>query len=467
MNNILLVDFGSTYTKITLVDIEKEIILGHEQSWTTIDKDVRIGLTNAISILEEKIGKFSFNKCIACSSAAGGLRMLVSGLVPSLTAEAAKRASLGAGAKIIKTYSYGLTKYDVEEIFKLEPDIFLLAGGTDGGNSECVINSAKILSANKKDNKLFPIIIAGNRRATDEAYDILNTAGYETFKCENVMPSLGELKVEEVQECIRNVFIRNIVKAKGLDKAEDEITGVVLPTPLAVMEGIKLLSLGTKEETGLGELVAIDVGGATTDIYSIAKGDPTKGSTVLKGLKEPFCKRTVEGDIGMRYSIHGILNASNDNEISEISGLSEEFVTNRIEEFSKNTDLVPQNEEDEKLDIALAKVASKVALKRHSGELKEYYTCMGISYMQYGKDLENVRTMVLTGGSLIHTKKSVEIASYATYKQTDPFSLRPKECEVYVDRKYIIASMGLLSKQYPNIALRILKKELIKDGITK
>ena len=134
MRPVLLIDFGSTYTKVTAVDTESETLLGTAASFTTIQTDINDGLNNALALLEEKTGKLDFAARYACSSAAGGLRMIASGLVPELTAEAAKQAALGAGAKIAKIYSYDLTEDDVEEIDAIKPDIFLLVGGTDGGN---------------------------------------------------------------------------------------------------------------------------------------------------------------------------------------------------------------------------------------------------------------------------------------------------------------------------------------------
>ncbi|MBP1744843.1 MAG: mutL [Firmicutes bacterium] len=115
MKPVLLIDFGSTYTKVTAVDLDSEQLLGTASSYTTVQTDINEGLSNAIKLLEEKTGKLDFAERFACSSAAGGLRMITSGLVPELTAEAAKVASLGAGAKIIKVFSFQLTEDDIEE----------------------------------------------------------------------------------------------------------------------------------------------------------------------------------------------------------------------------------------------------------------------------------------------------------------------------------------------------------------
>ena len=126
MKPVLLIDFGSTYTKVTAVDVESETLLGTASSYTTVQTDIGEGLQNALDILEQKTGKLNFAERYACSSAAGGLRMITSGLVPELTAEAAKQASLGAGAKVIRVYSYELTKKDVAEIVASHPDMLLL-----------------------------------------------------------------------------------------------------------------------------------------------------------------------------------------------------------------------------------------------------------------------------------------------------------------------------------------------------
>ena len=143
MNPVLLIDFGSTYTKVTAVDTDEPRLLGTANSYTTVQTDINNGLADALRKLEQTTGRLNFSARFAASSAAGGLRMLASGLVPELTAEAAKTASLGAGAKVLKTFAFKLTEDDAEEIKRLSPDIFLLCGGTDGGNTDTVIHNAK------------------------------------------------------------------------------------------------------------------------------------------------------------------------------------------------------------------------------------------------------------------------------------------------------------------------------------
>lgn len=462
MKAVLLIDFGSTYTKVTAVDLDTEEVIGTSQSFTTIETDINDGLNNALKILREKIGDVQFEEQYACSSAAGGLKMVAIGLVPELTAKAAKMASLGAGAKVMKTYSYQLTEADVEEIDRISPDIALLTGGIDGGNKEVIVYNSEMLA---KSQKKFPIVYAGNRNCAAKCKEILENAGKECYVCENVMPQLEQPNIEPAQKQIREIFLQEIVKAKGLSKAEELVGDILMPTPSAMLTAMKLLAKGTKKEEGIGDLVGVDLGGATTDIYSMCYGTPSQSGTMLKGLRETYAKRTVEGDIGMRYSIKGIVDATDIDRVCDISGLTEDRATELIEYLSVHTDVVPNGDEELiMLDKALASLAIETAVSRHAGHLEQFFTPMGITYVQYGKDLTPVKKVVVTGGALIRTEKTAEIAEYALFSESQAMSLKPKKADILVDRKYILASMGLLSTNYPDVALRIMKKELIKDG---
>lgn len=463
MRPVLLIDFGSTYTKVTAVDTEAEVLLGTAAAYTTVQTDINEGLSHALEKLEAQTGRLDFAARYACSSAAGGLRMIASGLVPELTSEAAKQASLGAGAKIVKVYSFELTEDDIEEIDRLRPDIFLLVGGTDGGNSDCIRHNAQMLAACKAD---FPVIIAGNRTAARACQRSLE--GRQTFICENVMPKFGVLNIQPAQECIRALFLNRIIQAKGLSHASKLISGILMPTPSAMMRAMQLLAEGCEGEEGIGELMALDVGGATTDVYSIADGMPKEGGTVYKGLPEPYVKRTVEGDIGMRYSIGGIVEAASLKKVASLAGLTPERAQALIDDLAEHTEKVPDSEETERLDYALACCACETAARRHAGYMEETYNMTGKVFVQTGKDLRTVRQMVVTGGSLIHTKRTGEIASHAFYDPADPMSLRPMKARVLVDRRYILAAMGLLSEYEPQTALRIMKKELKpEDGYSE
>ena len=459
----MLIDFGSTYTKLTAVDVDAEVILGTSAAYTTVRTDINEGLENARRLLEEKTGKLHYEATYACSSAAGGLRMVTSGLVPELTGEAAKLASLGAGAKVVAVYAFELLEEDLEDIISAKPDIFLLVGGTDGGNTACILHNAQMLARIKPE---FPIVIAGNRTAARQCQKLLD--GCETYICPNVMPKFGVLNIEPTQKQIREIFLKRIIKAKGLSSAAALLSDIMMPTPSAVLQAMELLAQGCPGETGIGDLVAVDVGGATTDVYSIADGMPEHMNTVYKGLPEPYAKRTVEGDIGMRYSIQGILDAAGEGRIAQLSGLHISRIRELVADLRENTDKVPGGDAElEALDFALASCAIEEAVRRHAGTISETYTMMGQTFVQEGKNLTKVKQIVVTGGSLIHTKRTAEIAAHACYSPSQPDSLRPKAADIWVDRTYILAAMGLLSSYYPETALRIMKKELEHHGYSE
>ena len=167
----------------------------------------------------------------------------------------------------------------------------------------------------------------------------------------------------------------------------------------------------------------------------------------------------------MRYSIQGIVDAAGVDRICSLSGLAPERVEELVAMLKENTDMVPGDDKElEDLDFALASCAIDEAVTRHAGKIYETYTMMGQTFVQEGKNLTKVKQIVVTGGSLIHTKRTVEIASNALASPSRPDSLKPRQADVWVDRKYIMAAMGLLSAYYPQVALRIMKKELEYNG---
>ncbi|MBR1607049.1 MAG: glutamate mutase L [Clostridia bacterium] len=452
MKPVLLVDFGSTYTKATAVEAESGQLLGTAQSYTTVEQDISLGLENALKELKAQTGLIGYEKRYACSSAAGGLRMIASGLVPSLTSEAAKRAALGAGAKVIRTYAYELTEDDTAEIAALAPDILLLCGGTDGGNSACALHNAQAIAAIDRD---FPVVVACNRACAKKCAEILTAAGREAIVTENVMPQFNSLNIEPCQKVIREVFLRRIIQAKGLSRMHELISGILMPTPAAVLQALTVLS----EE--LGELCAVDLGGATTDIYSITEGLPTKAGTVLRGLPEPYAKRTVEGDIGMRYSAHGVLEAVGLKRLCANADVTEEQMTAWLARIHENKGILPRESWEQQADFALATTAIEVGLARHAGEIEAVYTPMGLAYQQTGKDLTRVKQILLTGGALIHTGKAVELAQRAMATACYPNSLMPRQAQAVVDRHYILSAMGLLSQYDRTLAKTMMIKEFL------
>lgn len=459
MEYYLLIDFGSTYTKLTAVDTEKEEIAATAKAITTVETNIMEGFNTAMEEIHAKLGRQAhYIKKLACSSAAGGLKMVAIGLVPDLTAEAAKRAALGAGARVIKTYSFNLSSDEISEISQLKPDIILLAGGTDGGNKETIIFNAGMLAGSYIRK---PIIVAGNKSARDEIRKIFDQSNMEYYITDNVMPRLNVLDVDPAREAIRKVFMSRIIQAKGMGEAQNFISGILMPTPQAVLKAAEALSQGSDEEEGIGDLIVVDIGGATTDIHSICTGMPTKPGVTFRGLEEPFAKRTVEGDLGMRYSALSLFEASSTREMKKYLSNKDQDVEAECRRRSQNIRLVPTTEDEKDFDQAMAKIATDHSMSRHAGTVEAVYSPMGIMYSQEGKDLLEVRYMIGTGGVLIHSEHPQEILEAGTYRQDEINALKPVKPNFLVDKEYILSAMGLLAEEDKDLAVRIMKKYIV------
>ena len=459
MDSYLLIDFGSTFTKLTLIDVENENVLETSKSYTTVDTNVKEGYEKALKTLMNKInGKVNIVKKLACSSAAGGLKIIAIGLIPELTAEAAKRAALGAGARVIKTYSFMLNEEEINEIKNSDANIILLAGGTNGGNSECILHNAEMLS---KHNIELPVVAAGNKSCNDDLKEILD-GKIEYYITENVMPKLNKLNIDPAREIIRSIFMEKITHVKGMKNIEEDISEIVMPTPAAVLKAAEILSKGSVKEDGIGDILVVDIGGATTDIHSAAKGYPTNASVILKGLQEPFMKRTVEGDLGVRYSTKSLLEASGENFLQKYLKKSDFNIEEEITKRYENVSFLPENDREVEFDEAVAKVCVDLSIKRHAGKTESVYTPMGMTFYQEGKDLLELSYVIGTGGVVVNSKNPKSILEVGKYSKEDPTSLKPKNPKFLLDEKYIMSAMGLLSLVDKDMAVRILKKYIVE-----
>jgi uncharacterized protein (TIGR01319 family) len=454
----LLIDFGSTYTKLRAVDLGRRRLLGAGQGPSTVTTDIMLGMNAALADLARRLGGLpSFRYRLASSSAAGGLRMVTIGLVRELTLEAARRAALGAGARLVGTFANRITAADMRRIVELEPDIVLLAGGTDGGNSEVVLHNARVLGASAL---ACPIIYAGNRAAADDARPLL--AAKQTMVAENVMPEFNQLNIEPARAAIRAVFIERIVHAKGIDRARREFDAVLMPTPEAVMEGARLLADGAGGVAGLGDLIVIDPGGATTDVHSVASGTPTTPGVIQRGLPEARVKRTVEGDLGMRHNAAAIVEALGGAAIAAEAGVGEARLAQMIAALSRNVESLPQNADEVRLDRALARAALRIAMRRHCGSVETVYTVTGPVTAQDGKDLSAVGTLIGTGGVLAHSADAAGLLASVLADPAEPDSLRPKSPRILVDRDYVLYACGLLGQVEAGAALEFAFNHLLE-----
>ena len=230
MSIALLIDFGSTYTKLRAVDLDAAALIASAQGPSTVTTDVTLGLDGALAELESRMGGLpKFRYRLASSSAAGGLRMITVGLVPDLTAKAARLAALGAGAKLAGTFSFELTEGDVDDIVDAAPDIVLLSGGTDGGNRKVIAHNAT--TAGGKRPRLSRRSCRQSQRRRMLSPGICSKAGKKCVTTENVMPRHLELNIEPARQAIRQLFIEHIVHAKGIDRARARFDAVLMPTP--------------------------------------------------------------------------------------------------------------------------------------------------------------------------------------------------------------------------------------------
>ena len=457
--NVLLIDFGSTYTKLRAVGTDPPRVLASGQGPSTVTTDVTVGMDLALADLEQRLGFLpEFDVRLACSSAAGGLRMVAVGLVRELTLEAARQAALGAGARLVGSFAQRLVRADVNAIVDCTPDILLLAGGTDGGNSDVIVANAHALAESPLD---CPVLVAGNRAVSDEVARCLTGSGKVSIVTDNVMAEFGTLNIEPAREAIRKVFIERIVHAKGIDAAAERFDEVLMPTPAAVMEGARLLAEGSRDCAGLGPLVVVDVGGATTDVHSVTEGDSAEGGVVRRGLPEPYVKRTVEGDLGVRHNAPSILQAAGVEDIAARAALAPERVVAMVDRCARDAARLPESAEERRLDAALARAATRLAVKRHAGTIETVHTATGPVVVQYGKDLRDVSSLVATGGVFAHGLDPAFALGGGLAHPDDPLSLRPRKPGLLLDSGYLLYAAGLLGSVDPRAAVKLLRDNLI------
>lgn len=458
---VLLIDFGSTYTKLVVVDLLTSSVVAQAQAPSTVETDINQGLQAALAELEAKhrLRPDRLVCRLACSSAAGGLKVIAIGLVKSLTVEAARQAALGAGARLTGAYSDRLTREEVAEIVEARPDMILLAGGTDGGDRETIQHNAAMLA---QADIAVPIVVAGNKEATSAVAEELRCAGKEVRTTQNVLPRLQEINVEPAREVIRRLYMERIVETKGLAQAQRYTGRIIMPTPAAVLRAARLLADGTTTQAGWGTVMVVDIGGATTDVHSVAPDPPEQGSIICRGIPEPYAKRTVEGDLGLRISAVALLESVGLERLKAAVGgdWPNESLRDAVHKRACNPAFIAADKREKKLDDALACLCVELATQRHVGRYREHYLPTGFCYIQEGKDLTRVRHLIGTGGIFKYSSHTADILSSGVFDQRRAFELKPRQPKLYVDQDYIVWAMGLLAESQPQIALEILQKSL-------
>lgn len=430
----LVAEIGSTTTYINAFKIKgNPMFIGQGEAPTTVSEgDVIIGLNNAVDSLKNRLNvpSIEWDEFFATSSAAGGLKMTVHGLVYDMTVRAAKEAALGAGA-IVKMITAGkLSEGDLNKIKEVKPNIIFIAGGVDYGDKDTAIFNSKAISSLHLN---IPVIFAGNIQCADEVKHIFEEVGIKVYVTENVYPRIDELNVEPARKIIQKVFEENITKAPGMSSVRSIVNQNIIPTPGAVMESAMILY------GEIGDVIVIDVGGATTDVHSV-----TKGSEEIQRISispEPTAKRTVEGDLGVYVNLENIV------EKIGIGKVLKDFAD--AEELIENKKAIPKTKREMEFIEYLTEEAVKTAVRRHAGTLKYIYGPTGKKTAAEGKDLTNIKWIVGTGGALTRLNKRVEILSEIPKDNAGGKCLYPKEnAKVLIDEDYIMASVGALSKKH-------------------
>lgn len=450
----VVAEIGSTTTVVnafTNLHGENPVFLGQGEGVTSVQLgDVTLGLLEAMEDLKSKlhVEELTYDEFLATSSAAGGLRMTVHGLVHDMTTKASNEAALGAGAVVKMVTSGRLKNSDLKRIMEINPNIIMIAGGLDYGERETALfNAGKI----REMGLHVPVIYAGNIENQEEILEIFGDYPSKIYLAQNVYPRVDVLNVEPARKIIQKVFFEHIIHAKGMNKVFSLVNGPILPTPGAVMESAKLL----KEE--IGDLVVIDVGGATTDVHSVTKGSEEVQRILLS--PEPEAKRTVEGDLGVYVNRKNLIERIGEDKLrGELDLLQLDF---------DKLPPIPKTPAEMRLVRRLTEEAVMTSLDRHAGFVRSLYgESSGRKSVAEGKDLTEIKYIIGTGGALTRLPEMKEILE-KIYRFGRGGKLFPKkEAKVLIDKHYILASLGILSLSYPNSALKLMLEslEFVREG---
>ena len=382
--------------------------------------DVAIGLSEARDALEAQVGPLEPSVTLATSSAAGGLRMTVHGLTQRMTATAAREAALGAGAVVTYQTAGRLRDADLERIADVAPSLMLLAGGVEGGDCDTILFNARRLA----ELPGRPIVVyAGNSIVADDARTLLEDAGFRVRVASNVYPAVDRLDIVPARAVIHDAFEEHITHAPGMERIREIVDGGILPTPGAVLIAAERLA------ESMGDLVVVDVGGATTDVHSITDGSAEIAAISIE--PQPHSKRTVEGDLGTFVSAA---------HVAEMMGAAA-----RPAELPP---AVPRTEDQQAAAIALARFCAVQAVHRHAGKLEYLYTPTGRQTVASGRDLTSCRILVGTGGALTRLPDGVASLQLARGREGAARLLPPADARCVLDEQYLMACCGSLAAHF-------------------
>jgi len=445
--DVLEAEIGSTTTVVNAfngIGTMNPAFVGQGQAPTTVlEGDVTVGLKGAIDSLTENLraDDLTWDDMLATSSAAGGLKMTVHGLVYDMTVRAAKEAALGAGGIIKMITSGKMRRTDLKKIQEIKPNIILVAGGVDYGERDTALyNLEMILSMGLN----IPVIYAGNIENQEEVRLMCEEVGNQVYIVENVYPKIDTLVVEPTRKIIQDAFEEHIIHAPGMSKVRELVKGPIIPTPGAVMEAARVL----KDE--LGDVVVFDVGGATTDVHSVTNGSEEINSILIN--PEPEAKRTVEGDLGVYVNVNHVV------EKIGIDNIKKEFPD--ADEILANYKPIPKTDRERQFVERMTTEAVLTSLERHAGHLRYFYTASGKRTVAEGKDLTAIKYIIGTGGALTRLPHKKEILEKVKTHGKEQELYPTLAAKILIDEDYILSSLGVLSKSYREDAVKLMKKSL-------
>ena len=443
---VVCVDVGSTFTKAAAIDAAGTV-LATAQHPTTSGTDVLVGLDAAVAGLG--IGPVPDGSIVACSSAGGGLRLAVVGHERVISAEAGRRVALSAGARVVAVSAGLLDDAGIAELAAARPDVLLVVGGTDGGDVEVLLHNARALG---RSALRVPVVLAGNTDAAAEAVGLLGAQRRVVLPTDNVIPRIGELHSGPARRTIREVFIAHVIGGKGLSRGRRFPGLVACATPDAVLAGVEVVAevLGDRPGAG-GDVMALDIGGATTDVYSVLTPDEQAPEEAVETL---WHGRTVEGDLGMRWSARDVVAAAQGERILEATG-GAAVLAGRLAAAAAvrraNIGFLPGTDAEVADELELARLAAVVAARRHARPGPEG-----------SRDLTHVGLVIGSGGVLRHAVPAAALGVLDSVLTDFGGGWRlPARAQVIIDRQYLLAPIGLLAMTGRPAVARALAERLV------
>ena len=481
IRSILATDCGSTTTKAILIEKrgdEYQLIVRGEAP-TTVEapvEDVTAGVINAIteveelagrkllengSILKPQRGDAGVDVYISTSSAGGGLQMMVAGVVRNLTAESAERAALGAGAivmDVIASNDKRLPHEKIERIRHLRPDMLLLSGGVDGGTTSHVVELAEIIAAARPRPRLgiayeLPLIYAGNIDAREAIEERLQDV-MALELVDNLRPVLERENLMPTRHKIQEQFLEHVMAhAPGYRKLIDWTDAPIMPTPGAVGEIIQ--TVAAQQDIAV---VGVDIGGATTDVFSVFKNRES----------ESIFNRTVSANLGMSYSVSNVLaEAGLENVLRWVPfDIEVGDLRNRIKNKMIRPTTIPQTLQELILEQAIAREALRLAFTQHKqlavelrGVQQQRTISEAFDQAESGQTLVNMfdlDMLVGSGGVLSHAPRRQQ----AMLMMIDAFE--PEGItHLAVDSIFMMPQLGVLAQVNPEAATQVFERDCL------